>query len=170
MSESAQKYLRFFVMIAVSMVVMYGVMYLHTYELDHVHFSETRLFMTLLMGASMMVVMLLFMLRMYDNTLMNLTILCGAVVLFIVATWLVRLQATVGDEAYMDGMIPHHSIALLTSERADIEDLRVRELADGIIAAQKREIAEIKWLLGDIERNGPATTQEDVNARPVPEF
>ena len=86
------------------------------------------------------------------------------------ATWLVRSQATVGDEAYMDGMIPHHSIALLTSERADIEDLRVRELADGIIAAQKREIAEMKWLLGDIERNGPATTQEDVNARPVPEF
>ncbi|MDF1679226.1 DUF305 domain-containing protein [Ponticaulis sp.] len=170
MSSVAQRYVRFFIMIAVSMVVMYVVMYLHTYELDHVHFSETRLFMTLLMGASMIVVMLLFMLGMYSNTGANIAIIIGAGLMFCGATWLVRSQATVGDEAYMDGMIPHHSIALLTSERADIEDLRVRELADGIIAAQKREIAEMKWLLEDIDRNGPATTQDEMNARPVPEF
>ena len=86
------------------------------------------------------------------------------------ATWLVRSQDTVDDIAYMRGMIPHHSIAILTSERARIEDLRVRELADGIIRAQRREIKEMDWLIEDIRNNGPATTAAQVDERPLPEF
>ena len=70
----------------------------------------------------------------------------------------------------MRGMIPHHSIAILTSERADIDDLRVRELADGIARAQRKEIKEMDWLIEDIERNGPATTEQEARQRPVPEF
>ena len=70
----------------------------------------------------------------------------------------------------MSAMIPHHSIAILTSERANIEDQRVRELADEIIKAQRREIDEMKWLLDDIETNGRATTEAEAEARPVPEF
>ena len=70
----------------------------------------------------------------------------------------------------MKGMIPHHSIAILTSERADIDDVRVRKLADKIIKAQRKEIAEMKWLIADIEENGPATTEEEAQARPVPDF
>jgi len=50
-------------------------------------------------------------------------------------------------------MIPHHSIAILTSRRAHIRDLRVRELADGIIEAQVREIAEMERLIADLEAN-----------------
>ena len=67
-------------------------------------------------------------------------------------------------------MIPHHSIAILTSERAEIKDVRVRALADEIIKAQRREIKEMDWLIEDIKANGPATTQADADARPVPEF
>jgi len=74
------------------------------------------------------------------------------------------------DQAYMNGMIPHHSIAILTSERADIDDVRVRKLADEIIEAQRKEIAEMKWLVEDIEENGPATNEEEAQQRPVPEF
>jgi uncharacterized protein (DUF305 family) len=70
----------------------------------------------------------------------------------------------------MKGMIPHHSIAILTSERADIDDVRVRQLADEIIAAQRREIAEMDWLIADIEENGPVTSQEAADDRPVPDF
>ena len=62
-----------------------------------------------------------------------------------------RSQQTVGDIAYMKAMIPHHSIAILTSSRAHIRDPRVRELADGIIAAQVREIDEMKALIVDLE-------------------
>ena len=74
------------------------------------------------------------------------------------------------DVAYMDGMIPHHSIAILTSTRANLDDVRVRELADGIIDAQEKEIAQMKWLVDDIAANGKATTQEEAEARPVPAF
>ena len=52
----------------------------------------------------------------------------------------------------MKAIIPHHSIAILTSERAHITDPRVRKLADGIIEAQRREIDEIKALMQDLEK------------------
>ena len=67
-------------------------------------------------------------------------------------------------------MIPHPSIAILTSERAEISDVRVRELADGIIEAQRREIDEMHWLLEDIAANGEAQTAAEAAERPVPEF
>jgi len=144
-------YLRFSAMIAASTVVMFGLMYLNTYALDHVTFSQTRMWMALVMGAAMAVVMLAFMWGMYKNRGANIAILVGAAVVFAGALWLVRSQATVGDVAYMKAMIPHHSIAIMTSERAKISDPRVRELADEIAAAQVREIAEMKALIADLE-------------------
>ena len=169
--HSQGSYFRFFVMIATSMVVMFFLMYLHSYLIiDHAWFSETRLFMTLIMGAAMMVVMLSFMLGMYRATSINLGIYALAVVLFGSSLWLVRSQVTVSGVDYMEGMIPHHSIAILTSERARIEDYRVRELADEIIEAQRREIKEMEWLINDIEANGVAESEEESAARPVPSF
>ena len=90
--------------------------------------------------------------------------------LFAGSLYLVRSQATISDQAWQKAMIPHHSIAILTSERAHIEDVRVRELADGIIDAQRREIKEMEWLIADIEANGKATTEAEAAQRPVPEF
>jgi len=144
-------YRRFAGMIAASTVIMYGLMYLNTYQWSHVHFSETRLYMALIMGATMAVVMLGFMWSMYKARAVNLAIVGGAVIVFAGSLWLVRSQATVGDVAYMRAMIPHHSIAILTSERARIEDPRVRQLADEIIEAQRREIAEMETLIADLE-------------------
>ena len=144
-------YARFGAMIATSTIVMFGLMHLNTYQLDHVFFSETRAYMALVMGATMAVVMLGFMLGMYKNRRVNMGILGGSVVVFAVALWLVRSQTTVDDVSYMRAMIPHHSIAILTSERARISDPRVRKLADGIIDAQRREIDEMKALIRDLE-------------------
>ncbi len=163
-------YLRFALMIASSMLVMFGLMYLHTYALDHVRWSETRFFMTLIMGGGMVLVMFAFMRQMYRNATANLVLVAVGIVMIAGATWLVRSQNTVDDVAYMQGMIPHHSIAILTSERAQIEDLRVRELANGIIRAQRKEIKEMDWLIEDIRENGPATTAAEVDQRPLPEF
>lgn len=70
----------------------------------------------------------------------------------------------------MSAMIPHHSIAILTSERADISDARVCELAVGIIEAQRREIQEMSWLIDDIDEHGPAATRAEADERPVPSF
>ena len=147
-------YRRFAAMIAASTVVMFGLMYLNTYALGHVRFSQTRMWMALVMGAAMAVVMLAFMWGLYKNRAANIAILVGAAAVFAGALALVRSQATVGDVAYMKAMIPHHSIAIMTSERAGITDPRVRELADEIAAAQVREIAEMKALIADLEGQG----------------
>jgi len=138
-------------MIATSTVVMFGLMYLNSYQLDHVFFSETRTYMALVMGASMAVIMLAFMIKMYANRRVNIGIFVASAVVFSFALWLVRSQATIEDVSYMKAMIPHHSIAILTSERAHISDPRVRKLADQIIESQRREILEMKALIKDLE-------------------
>ncbi|WP_230280654.1 DUF305 domain-containing protein [Croceicoccus sp. Ery15] len=163
-------YKRFMAMVGTSTVIMFGLMYLNTYALDHVMWSETRFWMMFLMGAVMAVVMLLFMWRMYRNTAKNWIIIGIACAIFALSLFLVRSQVTVDDEEYMSAMIPHHSIAIMTSERAQIKDVRVRALANGIIRAQRKEIAEMKWLIDDIETNGIAQTREEGFERPVPKF
>ncbi|GAA6132988.1 DUF305 domain-containing protein [Halopseudomonas sabulinigri] len=150
-------YRMLFSMIATSTIVMFGLMYLNTYAVEHVTFSQTRAWMALLMGATMGVVMMAFMWKMYANKLLNSVILGVSLLIFAGSLWLVRSQQTVDDVSYMSAMIPHHSIAIMTSERARIRDPRVRDLADGIIKAQVREIAEMKALIAELK------------AQPVPE-
>ena len=145
------KYSHFAAMIAASTAVMFGLVYLNTFAWAHMFFSQTRLWMALLMGAAMAVVMLAFMLGMYDNRGLNLAIFGASALVLVVSLWLVRIQATVADVSWMKAMIPHHSIAILTSERASISDPRVRKLADGIIEAQRREIGEMKALIADLQ-------------------
>jgi uncharacterized protein (DUF305 family) len=144
-------YARFGAMIATSTVVMFGLMYLNTYQVDHLFFSETRAYMALLMGATMSIIMLGYMQGMYKNQRVNLGIFAGSIAVFALALWLVRSQVTVDQVSWMRAMIPHHSIAILTSERAQIIDSRARELADTIIETQRREIAEMKALIEELE-------------------
>lgn len=153
-------YWRLAMMIATSVLLMYGITYLSSYDIiDHAFFSETRVFVSLMMGSVMVVVMLGYMLGMYPNKNLNGMIFAGSVLAFFGLLYLLRSQTTVDDVDYMEAMIPHHSIAILTSERAEITDPRVRKLAEGIIEAQRREIAEMKALIADL-RGGPAATPE----------
>ena len=142
-------------MIAVSTVVMFGLTYLNTSSGAHVRFSETRLYMAPILGSDMAAIMLLFMLGMYRNRRLNIAILAACAAVFLGSLFLVRSQRLVGDVAYMEAMIPHHSIAELTSERARIRDPRVRQLADAIIRTQVREIAEMNRLAAELRRNPP---------------
>ena len=144
-------YGRFAAMIVTSTVVMFGLMYLNTYALSHVEYSQTRTWMAIVMGAVMALIMIGFMWSMYPNRKANLGIVAASIVVFAGALWLVRSQETVGDVAYMKAMIPHHSIAIMTSERAHIKDPEVRKLADGIIDAQVREIAQMKRYIARLE-------------------
>lgn len=150
--KNNDNYTRFFLMLGGSFIAMYITMYLNTYEIDHIYFSLTRFYMTCLGIAAMAVIMLSLMLKMYRNKKKNIAIYVGSVVLFISALGLVRAQAPIiGDVLYMKAMIPHHSIAILTSKRADIKDPEVRKLADDIIEAQEREIAEMKKYIKRLE-------------------
>lgn len=147
-------YLRFAAMIATSTIVMYGLMYSTAYTWEQVYWSETRAWMALYMGATMAVIMLGFMLNMYKKRAINLLIFGGAVAVIGLSLWLARSQETIGDVDWMTAMIPHHSIAILTSERANISDPRVRKLADEIIVAQEKEIAEMRYLVEKLRERG----------------
>lgn len=153
----AMKYVRFLAMIATSTAAMYALTYLNTYSADHIFFSQTRAWMALIMGSAMAVIMLAFMMSMYSDARANFAILFVAALIFVASVYFVRSQRTVDDIAYMKAMIPHHSIAILTSRRAQISDPRVRKLADDIIRTQVKEIAEMKALIGEIENPSRTT-------------
>lgn len=160
-------YIRFGLMILTSAVVMFILMYLNTYAWEHVFFSETRTYMAILMGATMAMIMLAYMLGMYSNKRLNIAIFAGSIIVFALSLWLVRSQVTVSGPSYMRAMIPHHSIAIMTSERAQIRDPRVRKLADEIIEAQRREIAEMRYLIADVSNgNVVESIYQDPPAEP----
>lgn len=145
-------YSTFFIMLACSFAAMYITMYLNTYAIDHVYFSLTRFYMTCLGISAMAVIMWFFMRKMYQDKKKNIAILAGSLILFVSALALVRTQAPiVGDVLWMKAMIPHHSIAILTSERADIQDPEVKQLANDIIKAQREEIEEMKTMIKRLE-------------------
>ena len=145
-------YWRFAAMVTTSTAVGWAAMYLNVYQPDHVFFSWTRFFMAMIMGGVMTAIMMLFMWRMYPDRKANLAVLGVAAALFASGVALVRSQATVDDVSWMKAMIPHHSIAILTSERARIEDPRTRKLAETIIETQRKEIAEMKALIQELEQ------------------
>ncbi|WP_366146669.1 DUF305 domain-containing protein [uncultured Pseudokineococcus sp.] len=163
-------YLRFAAMITTSMFVMYWVMFVGSWELSHVRLSESRVFMAITMGGTMGLVMIAWMLDMYKNTKLNAVVVAASLVLLGGGIALDRSQVTVQDVSWMRAMIPHHSLAITRSERADISDVRVCQLASEIIGAQIREIDEMDWLIQDIQENGEAETLEQAQLRPVPEF
>ncbi len=103
--------------------------------------------------------MLGWMLNMYQNQKFNMVIIAASLLLF-AAVYLDRSQTTVQDTTFMSAMIPHHSMAITRSERAEIMDQRVCELAVEISEAQRREILEMEWLIEDIKQNGIAATLE----------
>ena len=150
--EHKKPYTRFFLMLGTSLVAMYAVMYLNVYAWDHVYFSLTRVYMALLMLVPMTLIMMGFMWSMYPNKHHNALIMGGSLVLFVIVTILVRTQTFVDDTLWMKAMIPHHSIAIMVSKRANIKDPEVRQLADSIIAAQKREIKHMQQMLARLKR------------------
>jgi hypothetical protein len=163
-------YLRFGAMILTGMVVMYWVMFLGSWEWSHVRWSQSRMFMALTMGGTMGLVMLAWMLNMYRNTMANVIVVGLSLLLFTVGIALDRSQTTVDDTAFLKAMIPHHSLAITRSERFNVDDVRVCELAVAISEAQRREILEMDWLIDDIAQNGSASTPEEAAARQVPDF
>ncbi len=140
-------YKKFTLMLSVSFIVMYLIMFLNIVDINHFYISATRIYMALLMAASMGVIMMLMMGNMYPDRKTNTGIIIGSILVFGLILAALRTQTPISDVQYMRAMIPHHSSAIMTSENANIKDPEVRKLADGIIAAQKKEIAEMKALL-----------------------
>lgn len=151
---------KFAAMILISVVVMFFLMYQLVYAMGHAMFSLNRLIASLVMGCVMAVVMLGFMWSMYEGTVAKVMVLLVAAVTGILLLFANRSQMLIDDVSFMKSMIPHHSIAINNATKAGISDPRVRELADGIIESQVREIAEMKLLIDDIAENGERGTGE----------
>lgn len=152
--QNKSVYLRFLMMLGASFLAMYVTMYLNTYTIDHVYFSLTRFYMTCMGISTMAIIMFVFMLKMYTNRKKNIAIVIGSLILFSSSLFLVRTQSPiVGDLLWMKAMIPHHSIAILTSERAEIKDAEVKKLADDIIDAQKKEIKQMQAMIKRLENS-----------------
>lgn len=149
--DAMSAYLKFALMMLISFVIMYGVMYLNVDRFEHVYLSLTRLYMTLLMVAPMAVVMLGFMRGMYKDKRLNAMIVGASIVVFVLALVFLRNQTFIGERQYMKAMIPHHSSAILTSKNGDLQNPQVQTLSKDIIEAQEREIREMKDLLEKTE-------------------
>ncbi len=156
-SHDHGSYRTFLLMIAVSSAIMFVLTYVTTYSADHIWFSRTRFYMNLMMAGAMALVMLFFMRHMYRNARFNTLIVVCGLGLMAAGAWMTRAQTGIGDIAWMKAMIPHHSIAILTSTRADLRDPRVKALAESIVETQRREIAEMDRLIHDLERPADAS-------------
>lgn len=152
-NKSIGKYGKFALMLAVSFVIMYGVMFLNADQFDHVMLSNTRTYMTILMIAPMALLKLIFMSDMYKNKKLNAIIAGSAIVIFIATFAALRNQTLIKDVQYMKAMIPHHSSAIMVSQQATFEDPEAKKLAEEIIEAQKREIAQMKKIIYRLENN-----------------
>lgn len=145
-------YTHFILMLICAAISMYVTMYFNTYEMSHVYFSWTRMYMTFIGIGGMAIIMFLFMRKMYKNKTKNRAIIIGSLLLMSISTYLVRQQIPVDDVKWMKAMIPHHSIAILTSGKADLKDPKVKKLAKDILETQKKEIAEMKSMIKRLEK------------------
>ena len=145
-------YKKFSLMMLISFIIMYGVMFLNVDKANHIYISTTRTYIALLMVSPMAIVMMLMMGKMFPNKKLNTGIMLGAVVLFTLVLTGLRTQTPIGDVQYMKAMIPHHSSAILVSKNANLKDPEVIKLSEGIIASQEKEIAEMKAILERMDK------------------
>lgn len=153
-SENRKAYGRFGWMMLTSFVAMYLLMFINMEQAAHFQFTLTRIYMAVSMIAAMAVIMLLFMPGMYRDKKLNAAILTASAVVFFGFLAMLRNQVFISDIQWMRGMIPHHSSAIMTSEQANLRDAGVKELSREIIAAQKREIAEMQRMIERLEKEG----------------
>ncbi|MFN7118945.1 MAG: DUF305 domain-containing protein [Saprospiraceae bacterium] len=145
-------YRQFGIMLAISFVIMYIVMYFNADQFSHVYLSLNRFYMTTLMVAPMALVMLGFMSAMYHNKKINGIIIASSLALLIGVFLLLRHQTLIDDKQYLRSMIPHHSSAILVSEEAQLDDPEVQALAKQIIESQKKEIEQMKAILARMKK------------------
>lgn len=147
----SKSYVKFAAMMAVSFVIMYAVMFLNADLFEHVMLSTTRTYMTILMVAPMAISMILFMWGMYENKKANYIILVSAAIIFVGTLTMLRNQTLIADVQWMKAMIPHHSSAIMVSQKAHLKDPEAQKLAQDIIEAQKREIAQMQDMIKRLE-------------------
>ena len=151
MMEHSNSYKKLFVMMLVSFIAMYILMYAMVDSFSNVIHNVNQFYMAGLMSAPMMVIELLLMKKMYPNKRLNNMLLALGVILLAGFWFAIRNQAAVGDKQFLKSMIPHHAGAILMVQEGELEDAEVKTLADSIVAAQNREINWMKAKMKQLE-------------------
>ena len=142
-------YVKLGLSLALSYVIMYASGFARTDRWSNVLLNLNQAYMAGLMVAPMALVMLFTMRHMFKHTKLNVGLAVASAALTVLFWALIRQQAGVGNEAFLRSMIPHHAAAILVCDEADLTDPRIQRLCREIVAAQEREIAEMKGYLAD---------------------
>lgn len=142
-------YKKLAVAISINAVLMFLITYVLIASFDHFYPNVNRFYMTVMMVAPMVLVMLWVMRHMYESQRLNVMISVAVTIVFLGTFALARTQTPIGDDQFLRSMIPHHSSAILMCEQASISDPRVLELCEEIVRAQEEEIAQMKAILAD---------------------
>jgi predicted membrane protein len=134
--------------LAISLAIMYFVMFAMINSLGEFIQNLNFLYMALMMWAPMGTLMLVMMGGMYRNKRLNL-VLHGLFALIFVLSFIgIREQSLVGDRQFVRSMIPHHSGAILMCREAQISDPEIKDLCEtDIIPSQRKEVEQMKAIL-----------------------
>jgi uncharacterized protein (DUF305 family) len=132
---------------AVSGVIMYLVMFVMIDSVSSFYNNLNMLYMTLMMVAPMVVLMVFSMRHMFPSTRTNTAILIMSGIIFFGSFALIRTQTTIGDSEFLRSMIPHHAGAILMCTEAPISRPEIVSLCEGIIRSQRDEIAQMEAML-----------------------
>ena len=128
----------------IQLTVMSGIM---TNSYKNITFSVGKFYMASIM-ALLMGLLEVLMFDVHMRTI-SLPYYLGLIFLLVVFVYLYRNQVAINDKQYLEEMIEHHSMALLTSQEIlkKTDDYNVSKLAKNIIQTQENEIKSMRDLI-----------------------
>jgi hypothetical protein len=139
--------------VGIHFFIMLALTYVGVARLDHIYPNLNRFYMATIMVAPMVILMMIFMGHMFENKKLNLLLHGISALVFIGSFFAIRSQVLVGDEQFLKSMIPHHSIAIKTCEKAHFDDHEISKLCVQIIQAQRSEINQMEGILKRLDND-----------------
>lgn len=143
----AKSYLRLIIALALSLVVMYFFTFALINVVGDLYLNISNLYMALMMVFPMGIIMIAIMWRMFPNKPLNIGLIVAFALLTVAAFFMGRSATFVGNQQFLDSMIPHHSRAILLCEQSNITDLEIKDLCGEIVESQQQEIDQMKDIL-----------------------
>jgi len=137
-------------MIVISLIAgLLSTMNVWTYNVNHIRFHLNDVYMALLMTSWMIVLDSIYHYNDHQNNdyQNNIAIIIG-IISIIVLIYLIKNQVLIDDKQFINGMIPHHSMAILMAEKIKnkSKNKKIIDLANNIIKTQNKEIEYMKLI------------------------
>jgi len=151
MPMQSNHYIKLLVMAVVSFISMYVLMYAMVNTFVNVIPNINQFYMAGLMTMPMVILEIVLMGSMYMNKKLNTFIIALSTIVLIAFFLFIRQQSAVTDKQFLKSMVPHHASAILMCEKANLQDLEIKDLCKSIISGQQEEINQMKAKLEDLE-------------------